>query len=271
MNPPAKLVAFLTLLAAVFGVSYVMGTQSQALLAPVPTHNYEMGTPPGTVQGYALRAVEPTQKPGKDVVVEFAVSAPGGQVMSELDHDAGEHMHLIVFRRDLTGYQHLTAQQGEGTSWWGILNLTPGPWHVIIHFQSKALGREIALATDFTVSGKYRPEPLPPGADQVQVKGLTVTRTGELSTSATSSSAITVTDDGRPVTDLQPAHGEMGHSVLIRPADLGYLHMHSNSTGRGPRLDFLGAVPDRGSYRLFVEFYRGDKLYLAPFTVEVTR
>ena len=73
------------------------------------------------------------------------------------------------------------------------------------------------------------------------------------------------------MTDLQPAHGEMGHSVLIRPADLGYLHMHSNSTGTGPRLDFLGAVPDRGSYRLFVEFYRGDKLYLAPFTVEVTR
>ena len=218
-----------------------------------------------------MRAVEPTQKPGKDVVVEFAVSAPGGQVISELDHDAGEHMHLIAFRRDLTGYQHITAQQGEGTSWWGILNLTPGPWHVIIHFQSKALGREIALATNFTVNGKYRPKPLPPAADQVQVKGLTVTRTGELSTSATSSSAITVTDESQPVTDLQPAHGEMGHSVLIRPADLGYLHMHSNTTGSGPRLNFLGAVPDRGSYRLFVEFYRGDKLYLAPFTVEVTR
>ena len=103
----------------------------------------------------------------------------------------------------------------------------------------------------------YRPEPLPPAADQVQIKGLAVTRTGELSTSAgSSSSAITVTDRGQPVTDLQPAHGEMGHGVLIRPADLGYLHMHANSTGTGPRLDFLGA-PDPGSYRLFVEFYRG--------------
>ena len=53
MNPPAKLVAFLTLLAAVFGISYVIGTQSQALLAPVPTHNSEMVPPPGTVEGYA--------------------------------------------------------------------------------------------------------------------------------------------------------------------------------------------------------------------------
>jgi hypothetical protein len=271
MNPLAKLVAFLTLLAAVFGVSYVMGTQSQALQAPVPTNNSEMVPPPDTAEGYALRAVEPIQKPGKDVLVELAVTAPGDQVISELDEDAGEHMHLIAFRRDLTGYQHIIPQQGEGTSWWGILNLTPGPWHVIIHFQSKALGREITLATDFTVSGNYRPEPLPPTDDQVRIKGLTVTRTGELSTSANSSTAITVTDDGQPVTDLRPAHGEMGHSVLIRPADLGYLHMHSTSTGTGPRLDLLGTVPDRGIYRLFVEFYRGDKLYLAPFTVQATQ
>ncbi len=271
MNPPAKLVALLALLVAVFGVSYTMGTQSQALLAPASTHNSEMVAPASTVVGYTVRAVQPTQRPGKDVFVELAVTAPGGQVLSELDEDAGEHMHLIAFRRDLTGYQHVTPQQGEGTSWWGILNLTPGPWHVIIHFQSKALGREIALAADFTTSGEYRPEPLPPAADQVQIKDLTVTRTGKLSTSADSSTAITVTDRGEPVTDLQPAHGEMGHSVLIRPGDLGYLHMHSNSTGTGPRLDFLGAVSDRGSYRLFVEFYRGDKLYLAPFTVQVAR
>jgi hypothetical protein len=271
MNPPAKLVAFLALLAAVFGISYATGTQSRALLAPVAAHTSEMVAPASTVEGYVLRAVEPEQRPGKDVVVEFTVSAPGGQVISELDEDAGEHMHLIAFRRDLTGYQHVMPQQGEGTSWWGILNLTPGPWHVIVHFQSKALGREIALATDFTVSGTYRPKPLPPAADQIQIKGLTVTRSGELSTSADSSSAITVTDRGQPVTDLQPAHGEMGHGVLIRPADLGYLHMHSNSTGTGPRLDFLGAAPDPGSYRLFVELYRDDELYLAPFTVQVNR
>jgi len=77
MNAPAKLVAFLALLVAVFGISYATGTKSRALLAPVPTHKSEMVAPPGTVEGYGLRAVEPTQKPGRDVVVEFAVTAPG--------------------------------------------------------------------------------------------------------------------------------------------------------------------------------------------------
>jgi hypothetical protein len=280
MNPPAKLVAFMALLAVVFGVSYFTGSQSQALLSPAPTHNSEMVTPTGTVEGYAMHAVEPTQEPGKDVLVEFAVTAPGGQALSELDEDAGEHMHLLAFRRDLTGYQHFTAQQGEGTSWWGLLNLTPGPWRVIVHFQSKALNREISLATDLTVSGDYRPEPLPPAADQDQAKGLTVdqdlakgltvTLSGDLSTSADSSSAVTVTTDGQPVTDLQPAHGTLGHAVVIRPSDLGYLHMHSTGQGSGPRLDFQGAVPDKGDYRLFVDFYRQDQPHLAEFTVQVT-
>jgi hypothetical protein len=281
MNPPAKLVAFMALLAVVFGVSYFTGSQSQALLSPAPTHNSEMVTPTGTVEGYAMHAVEPTQEPGKDVLVEFAVTAPGGQALSELDEDAGEHMHLLAFRRDLTGYQHFTAQQGEGTSWWGLLNLTPGPWRVIVHFQSKALNREISLATDLTVSGDYRPEPLPPAADQDQAKGLTVdqdlakgltvTLSGDLSTSADSSSAVTVTTDGQPVTDLQPAHGTLGHAVVIRPSDLGYLHMHSTGQGSGPRLDFQGAVPDKGDYRLFVDFYRQDQPHLAEFTVQVTQ
>jgi hypothetical protein len=279
MNPPAKLVAFMALLAVVFGVSYFTGSQSQALLSPAPTHNSEMVTPTGTVEGYAMHAVEPTQEPGKDVLVEFAVTAPGGQAVSELDEDGGEHMHLLAFRRDLTGYQHVTAQQGEGTSWWGLLNLTPGPWRVIVHFQSKALNREIALATDLTVSGDYRPEPLPPAADQDQAKGLmvdqdlakglTVTLSDDLTTSADSSSAVTVTTEGQPVTDLQPAHGTLGHAVVIRPSDLGYLHMHSTGQGSGPRLDFQGAVPDKGDYRLFVDFYRKDQPYLAEFTVQV--
>ena len=91
MNPPAKLVAFLTLLAAVFGISFLAGTQSQALLAPVQIHSSEMVAPADGVEGYTLSAVQRTQKPGKDVPVEFRVTAPGGQVISELDEDAADH------------------------------------------------------------------------------------------------------------------------------------------------------------------------------------
>ena len=80
-----------------------------------------------------------------------------------------------------------------------------------------------------------------------------------------------MTDHGQPVTDLQPAHGALGHGVVIRPDDLGYLHLHTNTQGSGPRLDFAGSLPDKGSYRMFVDFNRGDKSYVAAFTVQVSR
>jgi hypothetical protein len=159
MNPPAKLVAFLATLAAVFGISYVAGVQSQALLAPVPTHNSEMGLPTSAVEGYAVSVVQPTQRPGRDVPVEFAVTAPGGQTLSWLGEDSGEPLHLIAFRRDLTGYQHLMAQQGEGTSWWGLLNLTPGPWHVIIYFRSKWAAGDRSAAGARRVGPRRRDPP----------------------------------------------------------------------------------------------------------------
>ena len=99
-----------------------------------------------------------------------------------------------------------------------------------------------------------------------------MTRSGDLSTGADSSSAVTVTDDGQPVTDLQPAHGALGHAVVIRPADLGYLHMHSTGQGSGPRLDFSGrCVRSRAATGCSSTSTASDKPYLAEFTVQVTR
>ena len=67
-------------------------------------------------------------------------------------------------------------------------------------------------------------------------------------------------------------HHALGHAVIIRPDDLGYLHLHAvPSTGSGPELEFEGGVPARGTYRVFVEFYRDDRLHVAAFTVQVRR
>jgi len=99
-----------------------------------------------------------------------------------------------------------------------------------------------------------------------------VRRSGGLTTRAGARSVFTVTEGGQPVTDLQPVHDALGHAVIIRPDDLGYRQLHAvRSTGSGPELEFEGGVPARGTYRVFVEFYRGDRLHLAAFTVRVRR
>ena len=181
-------------------------------------------------------------------------------------------MHLVAVRRDLTGFQHIMPAEGEAASWWAVLNLSPGPWHVIVELQPAALGRRISLGTDVMVLGDYRPEPLPPPADETAVNGLIVQRSGALTTRADARSGFTVTEGGRPVTDLQPLHDALGHAVILRPGDLGYRHLHAVPTAsRGPELEFEGGVPARGPYRVFVEFSRGDRVHVAAYTVPVRR
>jgi hypothetical protein len=272
MNVAAKLTGFGAILAAVFGVAFLTGTQSAALLAPPEIHAPELGGLSGSVDGYTLTAVEPELEPGDDQFVELTLTGPDGESVSELDEVDGVPLHLVAVRRDLTGFQHITPTQGVATAWWAALNLTPGPWHIIMELQPAALGRRVSLATDVTVRGDYRAEPLPPPADLVVIDGLDVRRSGALTTRDSGRSVFTVTEGGRPVTDLQPVHDGLGHAVIIRPDDLGYRHLHTVPTAsRGPELAFAGGVPTPGTYRVFVEFFRGEQTYLAAYTVSVPR
>jgi hypothetical protein len=272
VNAAAKLAGFFGVLAAVFGVAFLTGTQSAALLSPPETHSTELGGLSSSVDGYRLAAVRPQLEPGNDQFVELRITGPDGGPLGDLDEVDGLPMHLVAVRRDLTGFQHINPAPGEGTSWWALLNLTPGPWHVTIELQPAALHRRITLGTDFTVLGDYRAEPLPPPTDQVSVGGLDVRRSGALTTRTDALSSFTITGHGQPVTDLQPVHGGLGHAVIIRPGDLGYSHLHALTTsGSGPVLQFVGGVPARGTYRIFVEFYRGEQLHVAAYTVQVRR
>ena len=152
------------------------------------------------------------------------------------------------------------------------LNLTPGPWRLIAEFRPATLGRPVVLGADLTISGKYRPRPLPEVNDRDRVDGSVATLSQPVTTSSSAAAVITVTEKGRPVTDLTPAHGSLGHGVIIRPTDLGYLHLHADpvdETYHGPDISFTGGVPQPGLYRMFAEFTRGEDSYVAEYTVAV--
>jgi hypothetical protein len=277
MNPLGKLTAFLAALAAVFGVAYLTGTKSQAFLAPVAVHRgpSQFGGLAPTGYGYTLSLPDPTADPGQDQFVEFKITGPDGKAVSRLQETDGARMHLVAIRSDLTGYQHIYPEQNAGASWWAALNLTPGNWRIIVDFQpTAALGREIVLGDELRVSGDFRDEQLAAPADRVAVDGFVATLSGGLSTYGDKELSVDVSRDGKPVTDLVLEHGTLGHAVMIRPDDFGYLHLHANpvvASDRGPRITFSGPVPEPGAFLVFVEFTRDDVTHLAPFTVTVTR
>ena len=87
---------------------------------------------------------------------------------------------------------------------------------------------------------------------------------------------LSVSRDGRPVTDLQPYLAAYGHLVVLRDGDLAYLHVHpagepgDGTTPSGPDITFYATAPSVGDYRLFLDFQHGDVVRTAEFTVRAT-
>lgn len=102
--------------------------------------------------------------------------------------------------------------------------------------------------------------------------------------------AVTIDRNGRLAKDLHPYLGAAAHAVLIDTANLGYVHLHPTVKGSksdmdmdmsmsmkgeggpvksGPQMELR--VPDLpvGTYKMWLEFAGGSKIYAAPFTLAV--
>ena len=193
--------------------------------------------------------------------------------MTAYDVEHEKRLHLIAVRRDGTGFQHVhPTLAGDGT-WSTRLALTPGGWRVFADFNPTG-GVGTTLGSDLAVAGDYRPSEPTPVNTTARVDGYTVTLDGHVAPGADARLSLTVSRDGRPVTDLQPYLGAYGHLVALREGDLAYLHVHpegtpgDGATKPGPEVVFYAEVPSAGRYRLFLDFRHGGDVHTAAFTVD---
>jgi len=85
--------------------------------------------------------------------------------------------------------------------------------------------------------------------------------------------------DGKPVTDLSPYIGAMGHCVLISEDTQMYLHSHPQQftaalpaeARGGPEVAFHTMFPKPGRYKVWGQFKRGDEIIVADFVVNVEK
>jgi hypothetical protein len=289
MSSTARIAGFLVALAAVFGVAVVAGRAVGPVSGPVPTHQADHRTRVGSgpaaearqaqipgglmvsQNGYSLRLAEPQAAAGRDVPVRFRVMGPDGRPVTAYDVEHGKRLHLIAVRRDLTGYQHVHPELHDGT-WTTALDLTPGQWRLFADVRA-AGAAPLTLGADLAVPGDYRPAPAGGTSRTATVDGYTVTVDGVLRPGSDSRLVLSVSEDGEPVTDLQPYLGAYGHLVALRAGDLAYLHVHpegtpgDGTTEPGPRVVFYAAVPSSATYRLYLDFRHDGEVRTAAFTL----
>ncbi|MFD4403687.1 hypothetical protein ACFWPH_13095 [Nocardia sp. NPDC058499] len=284
MTTSTKFAGFALGLVALFGVALGAGTLVGSPDSEPETHDTaapDPGTPAGpggltdNAGGYTLVALDPITESRRDATLRFRIEDSTGRPVLRYTTEHEKDLHLILVRRDMTGYQHLHPTLGADGTWSAPVNLgRAGDYRVFADFVTAA-GQPFTLGTDLRVAGRYAPQALPAPATTATTGDYTVELNGTLAAGQSTDLTLTVSRDGQPVTDLQPYLGAYGHLVALRAADLGYLHVHpaghpgDGTTPAGPGVRFAVTAPGAGDYRLFFEFRHAGTVHRAELTVPV--
>jgi hypothetical protein len=214
--------------------------------------------------GLRLVVSTPDFTRGRTAQLRFRVVDRRGQTVRDFDPAHTKRMHLIVVRRDLTGFQHLHPRQDANGEWTVDLRLdAAGSYRVFADFSHD--GEATTLASDLRVDGPAALQDLPAPAPQADTDGGYAVRLDEQKVRAGQEAALrfTVLRDGKPV-QVQPYLGANGHLVALREGDLAFLHVHPTKG-----VQFESTFPTTGRYRLFLQFKHEGRVHTAAFTQEV--
>jgi len=297
MNTAAKLSAYGAVLALAFGGAWAAGTAVGPFATGVAAQgghsgvghagggDSHSGTVAGATQehlpaglastrdGYTLTSTTTTITPGSTENFSFRIIGPDGNPVTRFDAEHDKRMHLIVVRRDTAGYEHLHPEMSPDGTWNVPMRLPLGGTYRVFADFVPTGGADQTLGLDVSAPGVFEPVAHAPSRI-AEVDGYQVRLDGQLTAGRSSPLTLSVSKDGRPVTDLQPYLAAYGHLVALRTGDLAYLHVHPEGapgdgrTPAGPEITFRAEVPSAGTYRLFLDFQHEGRVRTAEFTVD---
>jgi len=293
MTAAAKLAGFAAVVALVSGGAAVAGSaidpdrdrEPAAHAAGAPAAGAHVDAPSAAhgaserhpVRGLAvaedgLRVVvgDPDLRRGERERLAFRVVDARGATVRDFDVEHEKRMHLILARRDLTGFQHLHPRQQADGTWTTEVTLgDAGSYRLLADFTRD--GEPHTLGADVRVDGPADLRPLPAAASTAKSDGgydVRLDRDG-------SRLRFTIARDGRTV-HTEPYLGAGGHLVALREHDLAFLHVHpddhAEEEGEGAHDDAIGfeaTFPSAGRYRLFLQFKHEGRVQTVAFTEEV--
>jgi hypothetical protein len=219
--------------------------------------------------GLRIDVEQPELRRGRAERLSFRIVDERGEAVRDFDVEHERRMHLIVARRDLTGFQHLHPQMSADGTWSTEVTLPDaGSYRLFADFSYR--DEAFTLATDLRVDGDADLRALPAPEPAAVSDGGYDVRLESAGTQAGEESELrfTITRDGEPV-KTEPYLGAGGHLVALREGDLAFLHVHPEEHGDG--VGFAATFPTEGRYRLFLQFKHEGAVQTVAFTQEVSR
>ena len=287
MSAPLRLGLFAAALALVFAASTVAGgaVGPEPGSDPEPAHGGgeptgghamaggEHGAVAHEVRGLAsaqdgvrLIVEDPELRRGREQRLAFRIADAHGETVRHFDVEHTKRMHVIVARRDLTGFQHLHPSQRADGAWEVPVALRDaGSYRLFADFSRD--GEPRTLATDLRVDGRADLRDLPAPAPSVVSDGGYDVELAAAGAHPGEEAGLRfrIRRDGKPVS-TEDYLGAGGHLVALREGDLAFLHVHPTKEAGSDEIGFAATFPTEGRYRLFLQFQVGGEVQTAAFT-----
>lgn len=228
------------------------------------------------VDGYLLSPVEAPAGVGQAGELSFRIHDAAGIPVTDYTTAHDKDLHLIVVRSDGSRFRHVHPTLDVTTGTWSLPWewTDAGTYRVFADFTpAGADAPSLTLTRTVQVAGEFAPV-VPRPTRIAQVDGFTVSLDGDLEAGTARDLTLTVTQDGRPVTALQPYLGAFGHLVALRDGDLAYLHVHAAGDEpeagetSGPEIAFAAEAPTEGRYLLYLDFQVDGAVHTAEFVLD---
>jgi YHS domain-containing protein len=261
----------------------------------------------GKKRGYtiSMRTV-PHPIAGKPTPMAFAVRyADTHDLVPKFELTHQELMHFMMMSDDMRWFEHQHPYRDAD----GLFHFTwtfphPGLYDLFFDYTPADGDNQVQRLTLDVGPGTHKPKTpkLPAMASSIEASGMAIALSRQpkaLHSGDTVLFTYTFTDKktGRPVSDMQPFIGAMGHLMIVRDDRKTFKHTHvvggvakgsyqavmlqmtqaghslvvtpDMDTPTGPKFTFKFTLPPAGNYMTWAQFMHDNKVVTAPFALHV--
>lgn len=217
-----------------------------------------------------------TLKANEKIPIAIFIKDKSNKPITKFDTVHEKLMHLIIVSKDLSYFSHIHPQY-KGNGEFNITTTFPagGDYQLIAEVTPHGAGDNSVEKHWLHIAGPV-PATVPLVPDRSLTKvvdGLKVTLAFDhIMTDMNLNMTFTLRDaaTNKPINNLQPYLGAMGHAVAISKDLKTYLHIHPLTvTGKGPKVTFMTYFPKKGVYKIWGQFQYENRVIVAPFVVNV--
>ncbi len=242
-------------------------------------------------RSYCVKSNADTTKyePNKTATYSFSLVDDQGNTLKDFDTVHEKIMHVIVVRKDLAQFQHVHPEYNQATGEFTLTNLTlptDGPYRIFADFTptSSQMGADnmklpVTLSQDIAVGNvaNYKSQPIGEPENMKTFESYTVTLTttpSPITSGAEGKLAFAIEKDGKPVTNLEPYLGALGHSVILSEGNLDFIHAHALNAATDSQngtITFATTLPKAGKYKAFTQFQHEGKVITTDFILDAAQ